>query len=244
MVKVTLTRGTTYAAQVTQFHNATVQKLERAALVVSHRAAQQAKDEIRSEMAGAGLGTLGNAIGSTSDLAKGRGVYRQPGGSFSASGAVFIRSKSKRTIGAIEAYTQGATIRPVRGRWLWFPSEDIQRVAGKGKDKRRLEPHNWAALGMEAKLGPLVRIKAANGNPLLIVRNVGVSATGRSRSARALTKRGMARKGDVAREFIVAFIGIPNTTRAARLDVQAILKKAQASMIPMFEEEIRKVRGR
>lgn len=235
-----LSRGTDYAARSRAHIDQCQRAMEVAALRTTDRGATKAVRQIRSAMQSAGLGTLGNALGATSDLAKGNGVHRRAGGGFSASGVVFIRSGSKRSRGAIEAYTEGATIRP-RGRWLWFPSEEIQRVAGVGTNKRRLEPHNWAALGMEAKLGPLVRITSASGNPLLIVRNVGVSATGARRSARSLTKRGQPRSGQVAKEFIVAFIGIPNTSRAARVDVPEIMRTVTAELPAMFEQELRRV---
>jgi hypothetical protein len=236
-----VTRGADYAALARDHVQHAQRDMERAALVVTDRAAKKAVRAMREEMSAAGLGRLGNALGSTSDLAKGRGVKQRANGGFSASGVVFIRSGSKRSRGAIDAYTQGAEIRPRRSRWLWFPSDEIQRVAGKGSNKRRLEPHNWAALGMEAKLGPLVRIKASNGNPLLIVRNVGVSAAGSRRSAKSLKRRGLPRKGQVAREFIVAFIAIPNTSRAARISVADIMQAISAEMPAEFNEELKKV---
>ena len=214
-------------------------KIERAILDVTDRGARRAVLQVRQDMAAAGLGRLGNALGNTSDKAKGRGVHRTPGG-FSASGAVFIRSGSPRSRGAIEAYTQGADIRPVRSRLLWYPSDDIQRVAGAGAGRKRLTPGNWAEMGMEAKLGPLVRIKTSKG-PVLIVKNVGVSLSGKRGSANSLTKKGLARKGQVAREFIVAFIGIPRTTRAARVDVAAIMRSIAAELPALFNQAVGKV---
>lgn len=205
-------------------------RIERAALTATHRAAERAKNQIRREMSGAGLGRLGQAIGATSDQKKTGTVYRTTDG-WSASGVVHIRSKSERTVGAIEAYTKGAVIRPVRSRWLWFPTDQIPRI---GAGKKRLTPATWASSGMEAKIGPLVRVKADNGNPLLVVRNVGVATFGKLRSARALKKNGMPRKGQTRQEFIVAFIGIPNTQREARVDVQAILKSVQAELPDLF----------
>jgi hypothetical protein len=211
-------------------------RIEAAALIATDAASRKALTRFRQEMGSANLAGLGRAVGQTSDLQKGGQIHRRSDG-FSASGVLFARSASKRSRGALQAYTQGATISP-RGRWLWFPSDEIQRVAGRGSDKRRLEPHNWAALGMEAKLGPLVRIKASNGNPLLIVRNVGVSAAGSRRSAKSLTRRGLPRKGQVAREFIVAFIAIPNTSRAQRVDVRRIVRDAQASLSAEMREAL------
>ncbi len=213
---------------------------EAAALEATRKAAVRAKGRIRDAMSGARLGRLGGAIGHSSDAEKRGTVYRQ-GEGFSASGVVFVRSKSERTRGAIEAYTQGADIEPVRGRWLWIPTDAMQRVAGKGKGKRRLTPGNWAALGMESKLGPLRYLKSVNGWPLAAVENVGVSATGAARSARGLTKKGYARKGQVKRELLVCFIAIPRTARAARIDVAAILRSVAQELPALFNEALGRI---
>lgn len=214
------------------------QRAERAALIATDRARKIALTRLRGEMQGASLGRLGQAISSTSDLENGKGIHRTGGGGFSASGTVFIRSGSERTRGAIEAYTQGADIRPIKGRWLWIPTDNIPRLGG---GRRRLTPGTWASSGMERKIGPLVFIRAANGNPLLIVRNVGVSAAGKIRSARSLTRRGAPRRGQVAAEMIVAFIGIPRTSRAARVDVTAVMRSVQAELPSLFFQALGRI---
>ena len=188
---------------------------------VSDRAAMRLKNQIRQDMAGAKLGRLGQAITHTSDKLKGGQMYRR-GGVSRASGIVYIRTKSPRTVGAIISYTEGAEILPVKSRWLWFPTDEAQRVIGSGKNRRRLTPALWKERGLDTKIGPLIRIKSINGNPILAVRNVGVSAVaGGSRRARGLTKSGRPRKGDRIKELSVMFVGIPRTSRAERIDVKA-----------------------
>ncbi|WP_333840474.1 hypothetical protein [Novosphingobium sp.] len=200
-------------------------RMERAALLATDRGARALLGQVRSRMAGAGLGRLGNGLSSTSDLREGRGIHRYADGGFSASGIVFIRTGSDRTRGAIEAYTRGADIRPVRSRWLWIPTDAIPRVS----KRFRLTPSLWVQNGLDRRIGPLVLIKGINGYPLLVVKNVGVDLSGRKRSARSLTKRGMPRSGQTEKSMIIAFIGIPSTTRAARVDVEAIARiEAQA----------------
>lgn len=215
--------------------------LEGALLRATQQGARRLKNSIRQAMAGAGLGRLGNAFGDTSDLARGGIQRRYPNGGFSASGTVYVRNKSERTMGAILSYTQGSEIRPVRGRWLWYPSEDILRVAGSRGSRQRVTPGNWSSLGLDSRIGPLTFVKSANGRPLLIVRNVGVGAAGQARSARSLTKRGLPRKGQVQREFVVAFIGIPRTSRAARIDIQALLNQVAGELPALINSEIGKV---
>lgn len=215
-------------------------RIEYAALRATDKSARRVKTRIRDEMAGSRLGRLGNALGSTSDMEKGT-IKRTPDGGFRVSGVVFIRSGSKRTRGTIEAYTSGADIRPVRGRWLWFPSKEIQRIAGSGKNRERLTPGNWVKFGMDRKIGPLEVIRSVNGYPLMVVKNVGVSEAGKPRSARSLTKSGRPRRGQIAREMIVAFIGIPWTARGVRVKVDAIMRQAQAEIGDLFYDALREV---
>lgn len=193
---------------------------ERLALDVSDRAANTAKTAIRRDMAGAKLGRLGNAIGHTSDKAEGGRVYRR-GDTIRASGVVFIRSKSPRTVGAIISYTEGAEITPKRSRYLWYPLESAQRLVGSGAERRRLTPALWSQRGLDRKIGPLFEIQGSDGFPLLVVRNVGVSAVGaRGGRPRGLTKSGRPRKGDRIADLVPIFKGIPRTSRAARVNVR------------------------
>jgi len=225
-----------YAGPYRAFGKAIDRRLELAALEATDKAAKIAVRSIREAMAGAGLGRLGNGLGSASDLSSGRGIHRRDGGGWSASGTVFVRSRSERTRGAIESYTGGSEIRPVRGRWLWVPTPDLQRVAG-GKGKRqRVTPGNWDNLGLDRRIGPLVLLKSVNGFPLLAVKGAGVSLTGATGSARSLKKNGQARRGQIKRELLVAFVAIPRTSRAARVDVNSILARVQADLPRLFAE--------
>jgi len=219
------------------FYRFAEQRIERAALVATDRGRRIALNLIRQEMAAAGLGRLGNAIGSGSDLEQGRGVFRTAGGNFSASGSVFVRSGSERSRGAIEAYTQGADIRPVRGRWLWIATDQIPRVTGR----YRMTPDLYVRNGFEQKIGPLHFVRSVNGYPLLVVKGASVATSGRQRSAKALRRNGMARAGQTAKEFIVAFIGIPRTARSARVDVAGILGRVQQQLPDLFNQAFGKV---
>lgn len=227
-------RGFTRAA-FDDFYRQSEQAIERAALRATDQAARQAKNALRGDMAGAGLGRLGNAFGDGSDLRSGRGVKRYSDGGFSASGAVFIRSRSERTRGAIEAYTEGATISPRRGRWLWFPTNEVPARIGR----LRTTPERYIAAG--SPLGRLITIRSVNGNPLLAVENIGVNAVGaRGGRGRSLTKSGRPRKGDRLKQLSVLFVGIPNTSRAARIDADAILKAEAARLPELWSDEMRK----
>ena len=205
-------------------------RLELAALTATDQAARQALGSIRKAMQGAGLGRLGNGLSAASDLSSGRGIHRREAGGWSASGAVFVRSRSERTRGAIEAYTGGAEITPKRGRWLWIATPDLQRVAGAKGKRQRVTPGNWDALGLDRRIGPLVMLKSINGYPLLAVQGAGVATTGATGSARSLRKNGQARRGQIKRELLICFVAIPRTSRAARVDVTAIMKSVQADL--------------
>lgn len=215
-------------------------RLQKAMLAATAKGAQQLKARIRQDMASAGLGKLGMAIDATSDQQRRLGVHQRGGGSFSASGLVYVRSRSERTRGAIASYTSGAQIRPRRGRYLWIPTDAVQRLVGKGKARERLTPANWSSSGMDKKIGPLVLIKSVSGSPLLIVKNASVSLAGKSRSARSRTKTGRVRKGQVAKDLIVAFIAIPSTSRAARIDIKQLHAEVMSELPSLIRIEMRK----
>lgn len=217
------------------------QRFENAALIATHRAGVALKDNIRTEMATAGLGRLGFAFTSKSDLDRGGIQKRLAGEGFSAGSIVYVRSGSERTRGAIKAYTEGANIAPVHGRWLWIPTEEIQRRVGPGRRKFRVTPGNWEEYGLQSKIGPLVYVKSINGNPLLVVKDASVGALGQSRSAKSRTKTGKLRKGQAAKSFIVAFIGIPRTARAARVDLNALHREAIATLPARFFEALGRI---
>ena len=199
---------------------------ERLALEVSDQAATKALRGIRSDMAGAKLGRLGNAITMTSDKRKGGNLYRR-GGVTRASGVIYIRSKSPRTVGAIISYTEGAQMAAKNpSGFMWFPLDGAFRLArlpiprtggGRATIGVRLTP-SWWKRTMEPKLGPLFRIRGADGNPLLVVRNVAVGQVegGGSRIKRRL-KSGRAPKGTVLADIVPVFKGIRATSRAARV---------------------------
>jgi hypothetical protein len=209
-----------------QFRRGGIQKLERRALVATDRAAAAALRDIRVGMQGAKLGRLGNAISSGSDLRKGGKVQRVGANGFRTSGWVFVRSRSERALGSIEAYTEGAEISPVRGRWLWIAGDDIPNRVGK----YRMTPDRYRKGGFEQKIGPLFQIRSINGYPLLVVKNVGVSAAGKSRSAKNFKRNGQPRKGQRAKELLVAFIGIPRTSRAARINARKLIQAQAAAL--------------
>jgi hypothetical protein len=211
--------------------------MERVAQRVTDRAASGAKDDITTAMAGAGLGRLARVIGAGSDLRKGR-IHRSADG-FSASGFVFIRgSGNPRTVGAIQAYTEGADIRPKRGSYLWIASKQIPAKAGRN----RMTPELYNSTGLDQRIGPLVFVPGHHrGTAWLIVESVSVNRAS-GRGARALPRKRALRGSRSQRLFIVAFTGIRRTSRTARFNSRAITK-AQADRMPqLVADELSKIR--
>lgn len=216
-----------------QFSRVSKQRAERALLTASDRGAGGALTDVRAAMRGAKLGNLGNAVGKTSDLQKGGRVHRA-GASVSASGVLFVRSKSQRTRGAIEAYTEGATIRPVRRRWLWIATDQIPSRVGR----ERMTPELYVRGGLEARIGPLVMIPGRHSNEALyVVRNVTTVWSGRRGSALSCKTRVV--RSREARDLIVAFVGIRGTSRQARVDIPAIVKANAARIPALFNTAMR-----
>jgi len=217
-----------------EFERVVTVRLQRASLEAADKASRNALRTLRGDMAGAGLGRLGNAMDQASDLQGGRGVHDRGGGAWSASGGVFIRTRSPRSRGAIEAYTQGASIQPARGRWLWIATTAIPSKAGR----ERMTPESYVRNGFTRKIGPLIPLKSVNGYPLLAIENVGVSLAGKPRSAKSLTKTGNARKGQAKRDLVIAFYAIPATSRAARVDAVSVMVRAQSELQPLMNRAI------
>lgn len=214
--------------QFAEFRRFCIQRLEQVALKVADRAAASALAETRAAMAGAGLGRLGNALGYGSDLKKTGTVHRRGAEGFSASGWIHIRSRSERAVGAIKAYTEGAEIRPVRSPWLWIATDEIPRRAGR----KKMTPALYRENGFEERIGPLIQIPGRHGGEaLLIAQDVTVDRFGRRGRARRVPRRGGIGASRERKDFIVAFVGIRRTSRAARVDVRAIIK-ANVARIP------------
>jgi len=224
MMRTSLTRPRLGAYR--EFQRFGIQRFERAGLVVSDRLATRSKDALRSAMGGAGLGRLGFAVGSGSDLKKTGRVHRSGNSGFSASGWIFVRSRSERTLGAIEAYTEGADIRPVKGRWLWIATDAIPSRVGR----MRMTPERYNQSGLVSSIGPLVFLPGRHGGEArLVVRDVTVRGAD-GRRARRTPRRGGIRAGRERRDEITAFVGIRRTSRQARVDarqeIQAVVHTA------------------
>lgn len=201
------------------FQRFAIQRFERAALIATDRAATLAKGSLRAEFSAAGLGRLGYAVGSGSDLRKSGRVRRIGANGFAASGWLFVRSRSERTEGALDAYTEGADIRPVKGKYLWIATDAIPSRVGRYK----MTPERYAASGLVQRIGPLVMINGRHaGEKLLVVRHVTTRLAGSPR-ARRMPKNGRPRPGREAQEQVVAFVGIRRTSRGARVNVRRII---------------------
>lgn len=202
-------------------------RLQRAALNATHRGAEGAQGEIRATMRGRRLGGLANAVKMTSD--RRRGTIRDRGdGGWSASGIVYAHIRSDRTKGALDAYTQGATILPKRGRWLAIATDMIPRKSGR----YRMTPALYVKDGFESRIGPLRFVPTKRANvAYLVAENVSIHPLRPGKTRRA-PKRGEPRGGR-KRASIIAFVLIRVTRRNQRLDVAAIARKWQGR-IPRF----------
>jgi hypothetical protein len=223
--------------------------------VGTDKAAKSAVRAIRQGLSARRAGRLGNAISSNSDLNPGKravraGFHTRSDGSVSVSGRVFVRGGGARTKGAIASYVENdtTTISPRNASGLlWIPTDEIQRLVGIPKNgggrksRVRLEPRFWNQAGLDRKIGPLVRIRSVDGTPLLVVLNASVAADGRPGRAKSLRKNGLPRKGQRAKAFIVAFIGIRQTTRTSKVDLTAIAEEAQRTAVRETEAELNRL---
>ena len=202
-----------------------------AAARATDKAAQGARDDIRSAMRGQRLGGLANAIGSTSDLRKKR--VPSAGGRFDVAGFVYARVKSERTLGALKSYVDQDTtsIRPA-GKWLAIATQEIPKKVGR----RRMTPALYRSSGLEERIGPLTFIKGKHpGVAYLVARDVTIS--GKPGKARRLPKRGGVRGGR-ARVGIVAFTLIRATRRSRRVDPRSIARSWVGRLPDLIKREL------
>lgn len=209
-----------------EYERGSIQRAETSALIATDRAAFGGKSGVRRQMSSAGLGRLGFAVDAGSDMRKSGRVHRIGANGFRTSGWINLRTKSERTLGTITAYTEGADILPRKGKWLWIATDEIPARAGR----KRMTPELYVTLGFDRKIGPLTFVRSINGNPLLVVTGASVNAGGKPRSAKALGRNGRLRKGQREKQFIVCFVGIPRTSRAARVDTQAEFRREQSAL--------------
>ena len=205
-------------------------------MIATDRAARDALSTLRAQMAGAGLGRLGNAITSTSDLRRSGRVHRRGAEGFSASAIIHLRTANERTVGTIISYTEGAEISP-RGPWLWIATPDLQK---RVKGNYRMTPARYRAGGFEGRIGPLIQIPGRHpGEALLIVRDVTVRAAGRA-NPRRLPNSGRVRAGRVLQQQFVAFVGIRRTSRRARVNPNAIFDWARSTLPTLISQALGK----
>lgn len=168
--------------------------------VNSKRGQRRVQDRIRA----VGLGGLANAVGQSSSLKK-RSSTGNPWGGIYARGQA---KEDSRAPGALEIYSKGGTIRPLKGRWLWIPTA----AAPKRIARYKATPERYRASG--SPLGPLKFAEISASYAIAYVERVGVSVkTGR---ARALPKRKSMTVVPARR--VVLFEGIRFTRRMKRFD--------------------------
>lgn len=210
-----------------------IQRSEKAALIATDRASAGSKLGDRQDMASAGLGRLGFALGSGSDLQKNGKVHRFGASGFRASGWVFVRSRSERTLGTIQIYSEGGSILPTKG-WLWMPTGNVPKRVGRYK----MTPKRYMASPLASSIGPLVQIPGRHdGEALLVVRNVTTRLSGRPNPRRA-PRSGRARAGREVQDMIVMFVGIRRTSRTQRVDPAARHRQQQALLPTYWHEAI------
>lgn len=198
----------------------------RAAFDATDIASKKAQAHVQAKMRSVGLGKLANAVGHTSAKRK-----RQTAPGRDPYGVIYARGgDDSRAGGALEAYSQGADIRPRNSSWLAVPTKAAPRFITAGGKRRRLTPALWQAAGLDARIGKLIFIQIRSNLALLVVRRVSLSP--KTGQAKALGPRSprtrVVPKGDT-----VVFILIKQTRRAKRFD-QAEIMQAYANRVPDY----------
>jgi hypothetical protein len=175
-------------------------------------AAEGLKNELRQQIAAAGLGTrLGNAIGTN--------VYPRQGGSVGAAGYVFPRGK--KAVEIFDAFNSATTIHAKNGLWLAIPTRNAF-LGGRGG--HRPTPGEFEkATGIKLRL--VAPRNSAKGRYQLLVGDSVAGRTGR----RPATARRIAHGR--AADSVVFFILVPSVRLGKRLSFDALAEK-WASRVP------------
>jgi len=202
------------------------EEIRRAARIAVDQAGTLALEAVREGMRSAGLGRLGFAVGESSALKK-----RDPG-LWAVLYAKGQRNPDSRSAGALEAYTEGVTIKAKPGSvWLAYSTPAIPKFVGL----RRMTPDLYKSSGLEARLGKLMfRPTKRRGVALLIVRNVTVSPkNGRARRAGPRAPRTR-----ISQREIVVFVLIRYTRRAKRFDHLRVIQQYANQVPKLMEAEL------
>lgn len=210
-------------------------RLDRALQKATHRAVDKASRaghrRVQAKMKAAGLGKLDRAVGHTSSLKKGAR------GGKNAWGAIYAKGQGKadnRAAGALEAYSQGVTIKPratlfnMGNEWLWIPQAAIPKRIRRFK----ATPALYNRSPLVATIGKLHYKRIAANKALLVIRKVTLSPkTGQAKKA---GKR--APRTRIPMKEVIAFVGIRITRRGKRFDQHQIMRLA-ADMVPGLTEK-------
>lgn len=199
--------------------------VHRAALIATDKGSKEAQRSLQKRIEGAGLGRLGRAVGQTSALRQGSRSSKD-----NPYGVIFARGGDESPGGGVlEAYSQGASIVPRRGDWLWIPARAIPKFVSFGGRRVRNTPQIFRASPLVRSIGKLQFVQIAADRAIYFVERVTVSPkTGRAKADTGARVRSRIRK---KRE--VAFIGIRNTNRAKRFDKDEVVA-IEAGRIPEY----------
>lgn len=185
---------------------------KRAARIVADKQSKAAQRGIQARMRSVGLAKLSYGVRQSSSLKKRSDDRTREFGVVYAAGHWKV---DNRTAGAIEAYSQGVTIRSRYGTYVAYATSALPRFIG---NRRRMTPRLYQTTGWAARLGPLEFRPISRDMALLVIKNVTLHAkTGRAKRAGP----GKARTRVAVKET-VAFVLIRQTRRAQRFDPKSI----------------------
>lgn len=209
-------------AQMDRAHQDLERRLVRAAGAVIETKTREAQQRQRSAMRSAQLGGLANAV----KIKTGRSRDKNTGAP-NAYGVIFADNGDESRAGqALQAYSRGTTILPVRGPWLWFQTDAIRRTAKVPGDTRRarMTPERYRKLG--SPLGPLefARITPRLAKLYVEIADISVKTGLASRPGKRRSRT------KVRTKRVTIFFGIKNTRRAQRFDPQSIVRQSHGEI--------------
>ena len=204
-------------AQMDRNHADLERRVTRAAGDVVQVKTRQAQQRQRTAMRAAQLGGLANAV----KVKTGRGKDRK--GNDNAYGVIFADNGDDSRAGqALQAYSRGTTIVPIKGNWLWYQTDAIRRTAKiPGDTKRgRMTPERYRRQG-----SPLGKLEFAQLSPRLAKLFVELADISVKTGLASRPGKGKPRT-KVRTKRVTIFFGIKVTRRGQRYDPQGIVRQS------------------
>ena len=193
--------------------------LAEAMTAAMREAGEFAKQRLRDQVTGAGLGPR---------LARSVRVQHFPPSGVSMEAAAFVFSRARKIL---EPWAEGLTVRSASGFFLAIPTKNAPK---RGIGGGRISPSNWP----DHRFGPLRFVFRRNGASMLVADNLRASFSRKTKQFRGFRQASQRarEKGETA--TAVMFFLVPQARFPKRLNTASVARAAQARVPALFARHL------